>query len=339
MSFDALYYPGIDTEPGDLSNLLVAYRSQVVGGDTPGDATLEVPGGDTVMPATRLARFVWDHLIRGDWIQIAARYVFDSSPLTDNRPYFAGYLRLADLPLALDRLEILQDEWGYLLLWATFAVSAVGALVLIALPVCFDWRSMLLDIPGHLRVVLYFAFLGMGYITVEVGLASKFVLAVGNYTVSAAVVITGMLVFSGLGSLLSQLWIDRACFLLPQVLAAIGALLFAQAICIDPVLGWVGTLPPLSRLFCCAGLILPPALLMGLPMPLAMTALTRQRRDRVFIWAWGINGSFSVVGAAVVPIIATSFGLNAVLMISAGAYICAVFTVRGMFPAPALRGA
>ena len=35
----------------------------------------------------------------------------------------------------------------------------------------------------------------------------------------------------------------------------------------------------------------------------------------MFLWAWGINGCFSVIGAAVVPIIATSFGLSAVLMI------------------------
>ena len=33
----------------------------------------------------------------------------------------------------------------------------------------------------------------------------------------------------------------------------------------------------------------------------------------MFVWAWGINGCFSVIGAALVPIVATSFGLSAVL--------------------------
>ena len=84
--------------------------------------------------------------------------------------------------------------------------------------------------------------------------------------------------------------------------------------------------------------MLPAALLMGMPMPLAMTALARQGRDRVFIWAWGVNGCFSVVGAALVPIIATSWGLNAVLMVGAGAYLFAVPAVREMFPAPVPGG-
>jgi hypothetical protein len=65
-----------------------------------------------------------------------------------------------------------------------------------------------------------------------------------------------------------------------------------------------------------------------------MTTLARLGRDRAFIWAWGINGCFSVVGAAAVPIVATWFGLNAVLAIAAGAYLVAVLVAGGLFGAP-----
>jgi hypothetical protein len=44
----------------------------------------------------------------------------------------------------------------------------------------------------------------------------------------------------------------------------------------------------------------------------------------MFLWAWGINGCFSVIGAAMVPIIATSFGLSVVLMIAGAAYLIAM---------------
>ena len=33
----------------------------------------------------------------------------------------------------------------------------------------------------------------------------------------------------------------------------------------------------------------------------------------MFIWAWGVNGCFSVIGAAAAPVIATNFGLAAVI--------------------------
>ena len=71
-------------------------------------------------------------------------------------------------------------------------------------------------------------------------------------------------------------------------------------------------------------LIAPPAFLLGFPMAVGMTWLARLGKEGMFIWAWGINGCFSVVGAALVPIIATSFGLAAVLDVSAAAYLLAI---------------
>ena len=69
---------------------------------------------------------------------------------------------------------------------------------------------------------------------------------------------------------------------------------------------------------------MPPAFLMGFPMPTAMTTLGRLGKDHMFLWAWGINGCFSVIGAALVPIIATSFGLPAVVLVGAIAYLVAL---------------
>ena len=63
---------------------------------------------------------------------------------------------------------------------------------------------------------------------------------------------------------------------------------------------------------------------MGFPMPTAMTWLGRLGKDHMFLWAWGINGCFSVIGAALVPIIATSFGLPAVVLVGAVAYLLAI---------------
>jgi uncharacterized protein YaaW (UPF0174 family) len=55
-----------------------------------------------------------------------------------------------------------------------------------------------------------------------------------------------------------------------------------------------------------------------------MTTLARLGKDHMFLWAWGINGCFSVIGAAAVPIIATLFGLKMVLMIAGAAYLLAI---------------
>ena len=49
--------------------------------------------------------------------------MFNVRALTNDAPYFAAYVKTRDLPRVLDRLELLQDEWGYLLIWATLGVA------------------------------------------------------------------------------------------------------------------------------------------------------------------------------------------------------------------------
>ena len=159
---------------------------------------------------------------------------------------------------------------------------------------------------------------------VEVGLISRFTLALTNPTISASVLIAGMLVFSGLGAFLSERLFDRARLTLPVILLLVATLLVGYGLWLSPVLDAIGAYPYALRLVCCFALIAPPAFLMGFPMATGMTWLTRLKKDHLFVWAWGINGCFSVIGAALVPIIATNFGLAAVLEAAGLAYLVAI---------------
>jgi hypothetical protein len=337
MSFDEIYFPGFEYDLAQDAKLLDDYRRQIFsdGNSEPEEADSPASAGDApsstapekdaeFVPSTMMGRLAWQHLVRGDWDEIARRYVFDTRPLTNARPYFAAYVKTGDLLQVLDRLELLQDEWGYLLLWATLAIACVAALSLVLIPLVFGWRSIFSHNPGKFRTIIYFACLGAGYIMVEVGLISYFMLALSNATLSASVLITGMLVFSGIGALVSEKFLARARSVMPAIFVAIGMLLIGYGLFLDRVLDLIGTLPYGQRLLCCFALIFPPAFLMGFPMPTAMTSLARLGKDHMFLWAWGINGCFSVVGAAIVPIVATSFGLSAVLMIAGAAYLIAL---------------
>jgi spermidine synthase len=342
MSFDEIYYPGFAYDTAQTAKVLQDYQNQIFfsadaepgadpapdggppGAPGPGDAPPEPDKGGNAVPATTMGQLAWYHLMHGGWDEIADGYVFDSRPLTNKRPYFAAYVKPGDLPRVTDRLELLQDEWGYLLLWATLAIACITALSLVLIPLIFGWRTIFSRNPGKLRTIIYFACLGAGYIMVEVGLISDFMLALSNATVSASVLITGMLVFSGIGAFASERYLDRARSVMPGIFVAIGALLIGYGLLLDRALDLIGTLPYALRLLCCFALIFPPAFLMGFPMPIAMTTLARLGKEHMFLWAWGINGCFSVIGAAAVPIVATSFGLNAVLMIAGGAYLLAI---------------
>jgi len=89
-------------------------------------------------------------------------------------------------------------------------------------------------------------------------------------------------------------------------------------------------LPYGARVVCCFAIVAPPAFLMGFPMPTAMTTLGRLGKNHMFIWAWGVNGCFSVIGAAAAPVVATNFGLGAVIEIAGFAYLLALPAFFGL---------
>ncbi len=354
MSFDEIYSPGFFYDSSQTQSTLDGYVEQIFAGaaggppapdsaesadaaapaDQSGDAA--PPSGksdDGVLPATVMGRLAWHALVAGQWPEIASRYVFDTRALTNDAPYFAAYVKTADLPRVLDRLELLQDEWGYLLIWATLGVACLTGAVLLVIPVIWGWRTIFSRSRGKALTVLYFACLGAGYIMVEVGLIAHFVMALGNPTISASVLITGMLLFSGLGALTSERILPRMRVVMPALFLAIAALLNLYALFINQALEGMGALPYGARLILCFVIIAPPAFLMGFPMPTAMTTLGRLGKDHMFIWAWGVNGSFSVIGAAAAPVIATNFGLGAVIEIASVAYLLALPAFFGVIAA------
>ncbi|ODT30413.1 MAG: hypothetical protein ABS35_06745 [Kaistia sp. SCN 65-12] len=366
MSFDEIYYPGIKVDTAALPQILADYRNQFffagqppdptapsesepndkpppgVTGAAPGTTETQADGAPPVIktPATVLGRLAWHYLIDGGWQKVADEYVFDSRILTNHQPYFAAYIKVPDLLKFSDRLELVQDEWGYLLVWATLGIATVFALTLVLFPVIFGWRTIFSRYPGKFGTMIYFLCLGLGYIIVEVGMISHFILALSNATVSASVLITGMLVFSGIGSFYAERFLDRTRTFMPKVFLAIFAILAVYAFTIDYALDWIGTLPYALRIVLCLAIIFPPAFLMGFPMPTAMTMLGRLGKDHMFLWAWGINGCFSVIGAALVPIVATSFGLPAVVLVGAVAYLIALPTFFSvLMPLPGGRPA
>jgi len=362
MSFDDIYYPGIPYDGSQTDRVLTDYRNAIfsdaptppagkapvansaptagteatAGGGSPAGAASSADTEDTaddgggngpapkVLAPTLMGRLAWHALVYGGWDEVERRYVFDARPLTNDRPYFAAYVKPRDLPNLLDRLEIVQDEWGYLLLWATLGIATVAAVSLVAIPVVFGWRTIFSRAPGKGRTILYFACLGLGYIMVEVGLIADYTLALNNATISASILITSMLVFSGLGSLAAERTLDRARQVLPVILFAIGAILIGYGLFLDRALVEIGTLPYAWRLLICFLTVAPPAFLMGFPMPTAMTWLARLGKEHMFLWAWGINGCFSVIGAAAVPLVATAFGLSSVLAVGGIAYLIAI---------------
>ena len=318
MSFEIVHSPDIVRPHPDRAAVYEAYRNVYFASNKPeNNAVVNVTVGN-------LYAIVADSLIQGDVDSVEKEYVFNIRPLTNNRPYLSGFIKPGDLLHFFQQLDTISDEWGYLLLWAILFQAILLGIVLMILPMIFGWRSLFSRQPGKVGLIIYFICLGIGYVAIEIGLIGKYVLVLSNPTISATVMITGLLIFSGLGSLVSTRYVDRAR---PTVAIACGVIVLGvlfHALFADRIFTLLAGQPYPLRIFISLLMLMPMAFFMGFPFALGMSALSRSGREHFFVWAWGINGSFSVAGGVLAPVLSVLLGISASLLISAALYLAAV---------------
>ena len=253
-------------------------------------------------------------------------FPFDVQPPTDDAPFFGHFFKWGQAPQVL---AMAGHTWqpfggaGYLVLLILLALAVAAAAVLILLPLAARRRRDE-DRPGSLAAPLgYFALLGLGYLCVEIPLLQQFILFLGHPAYALVTVLFALLLFSGVGSLLShRLSLRWVLILLPLLIGgyALGLPLFFRAALAAP-LG--------IRLFVAVGALAPPGLLMGMPFPKGL-ALLEQRSPALIPWAWGVNGAFSVVASIGAALLALSWGFSTVLIAGGACYLGALITAAAI---------
>ena len=255
--------------------------------------------------------------------------MFDIRPATDDKPYYSGYLKPRNLPSFAAHAGEIPEEWGYLLLLATFVQSLIFAAIVALLPVGARFAELFKARRGTFGIILYYACLGLGYMMAEIFLIQKFVFYLTDPVYANSLVITILLVASGFGSLAA----GRAAN--PRVLvaaASVGVLALAVAFHfgLSSLLGATLGLPLLVRAGISVLVIAPLGFLIGIPFPSGLSLLSRSR-EGIVPWAWGVNGALSVTGSVLTRILSTSAGFSVVLAVMAALYLAAgvLFPLNG----------
>ncbi|MBN2471399.1 MAG: hypothetical protein JXN59_11790 [Anaerolineae bacterium] len=249
-------------------------------------------------------------------------YPFDISPPTDNRPFFYHFFRWNQ---TAEILENLGRRWqpfggsGYfvLVVLLVFATGATTLLIILPIGLRQRFRRMLLETSrmASMRILLYFALLGLAFLMVEVALVQQFILMLGQPTLAMAVIIGALLFFSGVGSMVSSRLPWRGMMLL------LAALLIISPWLVDALAPLLLALPAALRFVAVILLIAPFGFLMGIPFPRGISALTP--RSAFIPWAWAANGSVSVISSVLAAMIAMWIGLSWVLVLGGGLYLLA----------------
>lgn len=296
-SFDLSWYPGIDVQAaraGVFNDLpAVSLDQGTVSVTSPNDAIADeaeavLTGRDT-----------------------PSRRSFNLNPITLDRPFWYALPRLDQFGTILQRLEILpQPEVGVVVNVVVLAQATVIAILVLLLPLVAPSR-LRTPVAGLTQAVLFFPALGLGFLFIEICLIEKASLWLNDRTTGFAVVLTTMLLFSGLGSMLADRFRSRPQrAMIVAGLVVVGWVLLMMVV-LDPlILATLGQ-PALSRITLLILVLAPVSLALGMPFPLG---LSRTGDSGYLPWAWGLNGAFSVVATPLANLIARESGYSRVLL-------------------------
>lgn len=254
-------------------------------------------------------------------------YEYDVTPPRDTRPFFFHFFTWEQTPTVL---ALLGRTWqpfggsGYLILVALLVLTTGLSLALLLVPAVAARRrdQARAERTNRAPPMGYFAALGLGFLLIEVALVQRFVLFLDHSVRSFAVVAAALLASSGLGSL----WSARIPW--RGGLAALVAIVALYPVVLSAVLpgslGWGLWV----RIGITILLLVPLGFLMGIGFPRGLASLGTGRPSRLPL-AWGVNGFTSVVSAILAPMIALSWGFEAVFGCAALAYALALVTARG----------
>jgi hypothetical protein len=262
-----------------------------------------------------------------------ATYRYDVTPTTDNDPFFWHFARFGTVlrdyfhPITTTDRE---DQVGERVLVLLLGLSALISAVFLLLPfvaVRDRWRRL----PRKGRSAIFFAAIGFGFMFFEITLMQLLNLFLGYPTYALTVTLMAILVFSGLGALLSPRYqADRRT---PVVLlAVIAALTLFYLFGLTPLTETLLGIALAGRVGISIAVLAPLGICLGMFMPIGLrtvSALTDTPREYV-AWGWAVNGFASVVGAALATVLSMIFGFDVVLALGAIAYLVAVTAARSL---------
>jgi spermidine synthase len=249
-------------------------------------------------------------IVQAGWHTVSDTARIDISPCTDNKPFIAQLGLLRNLnPSKLDNIPLYE--------LTGFPLSRVIMLILLAICIVIIIPLNLFPFitkGDKLKFVpwLYFFVIGLGYMMVEVILIQKYALFIGSSIYCLALVLTVLLLSSGIGSRYSSKYTFKAIFL------AIIAWLLADIFVFKQLFYYLGSLSFLPRMILSGILIAPIGFFMGMPFPKAASKF-----PNLVDWAFAVNGSASVIGSILIVLIATSFGYSIALLAALLIYLTA----------------
>jgi spermidine synthase len=276
-------------------------------------------------------------LISSEADSFLRRYVFDVGATSDDRPYFSHFFRWDK---AVELFRLLRKDWlpfidmGYILIIATLIQAFLASGILILVPLlCVRWVKGGGTLPGVgkiLGTLLYFGSIGLAFMFLELALLPKFTLLLSHPIYAAAVVMSSILCFAGLGSMSVKRFLGRRTHFLWIAVAGICTWVLVDALIGDRLFMRAISWPLGGRVALAISMISVLAFFLGWPFPSGLR-MTAKALPGLVPWAWGINACASVNGAVLAKCLSVSIGFRLLMLAACVLYLVAAVVFQFLF--------
>ena len=172
-----------------------------------------------------------------------------------------------------------------------------------------------------------FALIGLGFLLIEISQLQRLGVFLGHPTYAVTVVLFTVLVFSGIGSLLTDRFVDpdRPVTIIGPFVGLL-VLLGLFGVIAPAVTDSMASSTTPMRIAAAVALLAPVAVGMGMPFAIGMALASRTPKAPV-AYFWGINGAMSVVASVLGATIALFFGITASFLSGVVAYVAATAAI------------
>ncbi|MGB9857301.1 MAG: hypothetical protein ACPLKX_04065 [Dictyoglomaceae bacterium] len=252
---------------------------------------------------------------KGDFIK---NYPFKVDAPTDNKPFFFHFFKTSQIPKILENWGKTWQPFGgagFLIVWFILFFAIILSFILILLPLI--WRRISFPKEKKIfKIFLYFTFIGLSYLFVEIPLMQKFILYLGQPIYSFSVILFSLLFFSGFGSILSK----KLMKYFPYTLFLLGILIILSPCILSIIMENTLSFNFFIRILISILFVGFLGFLMGIPFPTGLEISKKYSSD-IIPWVYAINGFSSVISSFSSSLISISFGFSFVIILAGILYI------------------
>ena len=220
---------------------------------------------------------------------------------------------------------------GLIVLSTLTAVMLIMLVLCVYGPLILQDRSYVFD-RHSTALASFFVSLGSGFMFMEISLLQRLSVFLGHPTYGLSIVLFSILIFSGLGSLLSpqlRLPVQPDSPVLKVVLVAV-TLSVVGALMI-PTLHLFEASNLLTRILISVVILAPIGFAAGMAFPTGMR-LAIQTSPNLIAWFWALNGAASVLGCALATLISVTLSISASYTIACLFYFIAALSLHLSLP-------